>query len=492
MPSAEWTTVELDRCKVSPRESRDVNLIIRFCMPEEIKHEGRRPPLNLAMVIDRSGSMEDKGKIEYARQAACHVVDNLRGSDILGVVEYDDRITTLWRSQPLENPREVKELIEGLEPRGSTNLCGGLMEGVDQAHRYINSERINRVILLSDGLANTGITNHAQIARMVRSAKARGITVSAIGLGLDYDENLMQAIAENGGGNYYYVESPSQMNRIFAQELAMLSKTYAKNVKLRFRGLENVDSVIVYGYRSAVTRGTAEIELEDLYSGEKRSVLLQLRLKGINAGIQKLGSVELSYTDCAANAARVSDMPVSVEATDDEAAVAASVNKSASAEAALITADAAHARYVELYEQGRKAEAKQQIATLQSSVRSAGAAYGDVRLAKKAEALAMESAEMDDADNSPAARQDYLKSSKQRAYYAGKGKQTKYVVQKGDNGYDVEELQQKLKDKGVYSGEVNGQYSPETEKAVQEYQKQNAIQADGVAGPQTLKKLELY
>jgi murein L,D-transpeptidase YcbB/YkuD len=183
---------------------------------------------------------------------------------------------------------------------------------------------------------------------------------------------------------------------------------------------------------------------------------------------------------------------MTVVATENAGEVAQSENKAVRAEAVLAASDEEHSRYVKQYEAGDKQAALANISALQQRISSVNATINDVRLAKKSEGLALESSEMAAADQSPAAKADYLKSSKQRFYYAQKGKQSFSMLRNGDDGYQVKQLQQKLKDQNLYSGTVDGEFSPEVEKAVEEYQKQNNIPADGVAGPATLKKLDMY
>jgi len=290
--------VELDHGVILAGDENTIYVLVdfevaRFLPPPVLG----RPDLNLAMVLDRSGSMEDRGKIEYAREAASIVVDRMRERDVLAVVEYDDEISVLWPASPVESKAMIKRRIAGLTPRGSTDLCGGLMRGVDEAVPYRDGADITRVILLSDGLANHGVTDPHEIYRLVRQAKRRGVTVSTMGLGLEYNEDLMQGIAENGGGNYYYIENPQQMGRIFGRELETLFTTVAKDVVVRFRGGRKVNDVEVYGYAFEIEGDEAVIPLENFYSEEERSLLLKLELDPARAGELDLGEIELVYCD---------------------------------------------------------------------------------------------------------------------------------------------------------------------------------------------------
>ena len=310
--------VELDHGVILAGDENTIYVLVdfevaRFLPPPVLG----RPDLNLAMVLDRSGSMEDRGKIEYAREAASIVVDRMRERDVLAVVEYDDEISVLWPASPVESKAMIKRRIAGLTPRGSTDLCGGLMRGVDEAVPYRDGADITRVILLSDGLANHGVTDPHEIYRLVRQAKRRGVTVSTMGLGLEYNEDLMQGIAENGGGNYYYIENPQQMGRIFGRELETLFTTVAKDVVVRFRGGRKVNDVEVYGYAFEIEGDEAVIPLENFYSEEERSLLLKLELDPARAGELDLGEIELVYCDQLTGEDVASRLDLSVEVSEN-------------------------------------------------------------------------------------------------------------------------------------------------------------------------------
>ena len=188
------TTVEVDKPVVLLGDAGPVYVLVRFAAPDSTPTKDR-PLLNLSLVLDRSGSMESKGKLEYLKRAAKKTVDSLQGKDRLAIVEYDDRVTVLWPSSPVESPAMVKRLIDALEPRASTNLAGGLVAGIEQVEETISDDRLTRVLLLSDGLANIGITDPREIRKLVRKGKMKGVRVSTLGLGLDYNEDLMQDIA---------------------------------------------------------------------------------------------------------------------------------------------------------------------------------------------------------------------------------------------------------------------------------------------------------
>ena len=485
--------VEVDRKVVLSGKKQPVFVLIEFDVAKVKPKPGRtRPHLNLGLVIDRSGSMHDKGKIEYARKAAKTVVDRLTSADRLAVVEYDDRITVLWPSSMVESPDMIKRRIDKLRPRGSTNLTGGMMKGVSEVLKNVDSDRINRVILLSDGLANQGITNPVEIKRLVRRSKQKGVTITTMGLGLHYNENLMQAIAENGGGTYYFIEGPTQMTRIFQEEMKTLFTTVAKDVQLTFKGSEVVEGIKVFGYSSDIAGRTARTSMESFYSEEERSLLLRIEIAPQKDGPFKLGSLQFTYLDCIDNAPKKVGVDLELSASPSQKLVDASRNKHVVVESSLIEAEQHHEDYVRQFEHGRKHEAKKNIVALADKLDKLNKVYPDVKVAKKVEALRMETQEMKQAARTPQARSRYLKVSKKRAYSAKKGKRAVYLLKEGDKGYEVERLQKALKARKLYSGPVNGRFTPSLTVAVRQFQRKNHISVDGVAGPQTLKALALY
>lgn len=486
--------IEMDRPLLPSGQLQPLYVLVEFEVEAlERSAAEQRPPLNLALVLDRSGSMEDRGKMEYAKRAAALVVDQLQDSDRLAVVEYDDQVTVLWPSAPVEAPELVKRRIAALEPRGSTDLTGGMSAGAEQVASHYEGEAVNRVLLLSDGLANHGITEPARIRERVRRFREQGVAVTTLGLGLDYNEDLMQAVAENGGGNYYYIENPAQIGRIFQREMNTLFATAAKEAEVVFEGLGGVEEIEVFGFPAEIGAGSARIPMEDFYTGEKRSLLLRLMVRTEHVGVRPVGRLTLSYADQRDGERHIIHSDLEIEVTVDARRVEDAVNQTVAVEAALIEADKRHADGVRLYEAGDKASAQGALAGLANELEGLmQASGGDVKLAKKIEALRLEEEEMDAADADGALRSAYLKKSKQRAYQAQKGRRSLYVLQEGDAGPEVENLQKKLEEEGLYSGPVDGRFSPALKEALMVFQKREGLAADGVAGPQTLKGLQLY
>lgn len=476
--------VMMDRTHFLTGSEQEIFLMVKFAVPEQEMSE-TRPDLSLSMVLDRSGSMSSEGKMENSLDAAAYGATLLRPGDQLAVVEYDDIVTTLWPLSKVTSPQMVQEIIRTLAPRGGTNLCGGMNGGIAELKRD-SSESLKRVILLSDGLANQGVVNPEAIASYARDAYRSGITVSTMGVGLDYNEDLMQAIAEAGGGNYFFIEDPAQIKELFAREMAGLFQTVAQNITLAVEGTEVVSSLSVVGEKKAVKK------ISSLYGGAEQTVLFKIKLKSGRTGKTSLGKLKIAYSTPQSEKREELIYNLVLTGTADSSVATGSVEKPVLAEAALIEAEELHEESIRLYEAGRKEEALAQISTKNSELKSLNSVLNDKRLGSKIEAFEMEKSEMKEAEQSVQNHKRYLKRSKSRSYNSKKGNIGFMFVGSGSSKNDVLRIQKQLKAKGYYSGELNGVYSPEMTEAVKKFQKDQGITVDGSAGPMTQKKLGLY
>lgn len=193
-----------------------------------------RPPLNLGLVIDRSGSMSGQ-KIAYAREAASFVVQELFPSDRVSITIFDNAIDTLVPNTPALDKPYLLSRIRTIQSRGSTALHQGWVTGAEQVKSYYEAQRLNRVLLLSDGLANVGETNPDRIAQNVHQYASQGVSTTTLGIGADYDEDLLAAMAGSGDGNFYHIETPEQLPTIFQNELQGLMTTIGRSVTLSIR-----------------------------------------------------------------------------------------------------------------------------------------------------------------------------------------------------------------------------------------------------------------
>ncbi|MGE5180465.1 MAG: vWA domain-containing protein [Acidobacteriota bacterium] len=178
-----------------------------------------RLPMNLVVVVDHSGSMWDQNKMVYVKQGLSTLVDNLQDGDHLALVQFDDTADVLWSlSQPLDRA-QLHTVVDGLTPRGGTNIYDGLQTGFNLSASALASDHQNRVIFLSDGMATVGNTDTAAIITMADGYVSRGIGLTTVGVGSDFDVELMRGLAEHGAGNFYFLEDASAATEVFMQEL---------------------------------------------------------------------------------------------------------------------------------------------------------------------------------------------------------------------------------------------------------------------------------
>ena len=257
----------------------------------------KRTPLNLAVVIDRSGSMEGP-KIEKARQAAAMIVDRLAPDDVFSLVAFDTSVDVLVPAQHVENKEAIKRQIARIRPNGTTALYAGVESGARQLQEYFSAKRINRILLLSDGIANVGPSSTGELRNLGRRLAAHGISVSTIGVGDDYNEDLMSGLAEASDANYYYVRDVETLPRIFAKELGSMMNVAARRIRIEVICPDGVYPLGFIGRSESFENQRCAVELDNLTAGQNRYLLLRCRAGEKNRiAAREIARVKVSYLD---------------------------------------------------------------------------------------------------------------------------------------------------------------------------------------------------
>jgi Ca-activated chloride channel family protein len=267
--------------------------------------DAERTPLNLSLVVDRSGSMEGD-KIKYTKQAVDYVINQLGENDRISIVEYSDEVNVLASTQSIGDRSKLHNKVASIHASGSTNLSGGMVEGFNQVGSSrknlsgtgVGQNYVHRVLLMSDGLANKGVTEPDGITALVdQYFESDNVSISTFGVGADYNENLMAGIATRGRGHYEFIESPEDLPRIFDQELKGISSLMAKETKLQITFPESeMELDKVYQFSNKLKGNTIEIDLADMFANDQRGVLIRFKTKpNVSAPFSFTG--KLSYQD---------------------------------------------------------------------------------------------------------------------------------------------------------------------------------------------------
>lgn len=251
---------------------------------------GARVPLNLSLVLDRSGSMAGE-KLAAAREAAALAVRRLRPEDVVSVVAYDDEVITVAPPATGAEQGALPAELLAIPAGGMTNLSGGWLRGhelVAEARRAAGGAGeggMHRILLLTDGCANVGITDPKLLVGLCQKARLAGITTTTIGFGADYDEHLLRAMADAGGGGAYYIERPDQAPGVFEEELAGLLSLAAQNVTVEVRPSPAVQLVAVHHrYPETVLPEGVRLDVGDVYAREPKSLLVEFFVPGLEGG----------------------------------------------------------------------------------------------------------------------------------------------------------------------------------------------------------------
>lgn len=254
-------------------------------------------PLNLALVIDRSGSMDSPDKMPLLKEALQVFLHSLAPNDVAAIVAYNDTAQVIAPSQQVGDGRWIDNAVAQLAPKGGTNLNDGLQLGFEEVERNFDIRRNNRVVLLTDGIANRGVTSPDEIAAMAKRYNDEGIYLSTVGLGQEFNDALLSQLARQGKGAYHFVATAHDMDKIFRQDVTGLIQKAAANVRVIVNPESGVRVKSITGYDDTPPAGPLTVKLHDMGTGDSQVVLVQLEAPPSMNGMQRLAQVQLQYDD---------------------------------------------------------------------------------------------------------------------------------------------------------------------------------------------------
>ena len=287
--------VRQDRRLIRPNAHSQRFLLARIVAPRADTQRAR-PPVNLAIVLDRSGSMSGE-KLRVAKAAVEEAIGRLKPRDRFSVVVYDDIVDVVIASTAVgdESRRSAIERLRAIDARGSTNLGEGWLRGCEQVASHLAATGVNRCLLLTDGLANVGITDRDQLALHASELRARGVSTSTFGVGNDFDERLLQDLADRGGGHFYYIADAPQIRDAITSEVGETLEVVARDVALEVTARDDIRIEPISSYEATVRGDRTAISLGDL--GSEQVVEVVVRLSFPFGDIGRETGVTVALTD---------------------------------------------------------------------------------------------------------------------------------------------------------------------------------------------------
>ncbi len=393
---------------------------------DKIDVERERSPLNIALVIDKSGSMSDYNKLDYVKESVNFMLDELEMRDYVSLVTYNDYVDVLYSSSNVRRKSDLRDKVSKITSGGYTNLSGGMLEGFDQVEYSYARGYVNRVFLLSDGIANRGITDVYRLQQIVKDKNWKdGIIISTFGVGNDFNEDLMSNVAEYGRGNYYFIESPRDIHKIFAQELRGIRSLAGQNTKVEVSFPGNYMKLSkVFGFPYEVVGDKIIIDFKDVFSGEKKSVLLKFKVTSPLYDYVNFHA-ELIYEDVTNDFKRIKDHQyTTLELTNNRSDYLESFNSEVMQNIALFEANEMMERAIRYADDGNYDEARKQLKLSKEYMNEQQESLGsNVDMDRQYESIEKYGENLDDAEyKTEEERQNMQKAGKYDNYKSKKKK----------------------------------------------------------------------
>jgi Ca-activated chloride channel family protein len=402
--------IDLDRGILTAEATQRV--VLKVSLEAPAVAEAQRPPVNLAVVLDRSGSMSGD-KIEKAKEAAIEVLRRLGAQDRFALVLYESQVETLVPSQSAANTEWIEKRIRGIAAGGNTALFGGVSQGAAEVRKQTGDARfIHRIILLSDGLANVGPSSPADLARLGGALIKEGISVTTVGVGTDYNEDLMTQLAQRSDGNNYFVESGADLPRIFRAELGDVLNVVARKVILEIECAGGVRPLRIIGRDGRIRGSTVEVALNQLYGGQAKYALVEVEVPATAADASRdIALARCTYEQALTLQSGTATATAVARFSAREAEVVGSANPAVQADLGLNVIALAKDEAVDLAAAGKTAEAATQMQQRSEELRQLGDRYDNDDLRRQSRELRAKAATVEAKGLGSRERKEYRNSS---------------------------------------------------------------------------------
>ncbi|MGE0766250.1 MAG: VWA domain-containing protein [Hyphomicrobiaceae bacterium] len=332
---------------------------LRVSITPARRPDAKRALMNVALVVDRSGSMGAQARMANARRAATMAVDRLGADDILSVVSYDDRVEVDVPATKVLDRADVKERINRLTPRGSTAIHAALLKAADEVRKFKSKDRVNRIVLISDGLANVGPSKPHDFESLGRELASEGITVSTIGLGNGYNEDLMAGLARSADGGHVFVQESADLAAFLSREFDDVAGTVGQEAEIIIKVKDGVRPIRSLGRDARVETDRIVYRVGALYGGVEQMLLAELQIDpSTGVGEGTVAEIEVAYTSTETGARATANGSAVVQFDADEKASERSVNASVMRDVTTLLSRATRDAAIKLRDAGRLDEAR--------------------------------------------------------------------------------------------------------------------------------------
>ncbi len=261
----------------------------------KLEDSSERTPANIAIVLDKSGSMGGE-KLRSAKEAARMAVNLLNENDIISIISYDSTVNVLVPATKVSDKRAINLAIDRMRSGGKTALFAGVSKGAAEVRKFLDKDRVNRVILLSDGQANIGPSSPSELGNLGASLSKDGITVTTIGLGTGYNEDLMANLAGYSDGNHAFVKDAEDLARIFKYEFGDVLSVVAQDVEIIIQCKNGIKPIRILGRDGTILGQTVRTSMSQLYSEQEKFVLIEVEVPAGKAKQEvSLADVSVNY-----------------------------------------------------------------------------------------------------------------------------------------------------------------------------------------------------